>query len=217
MFRIGNATHEAANYAVKKWHYSRCLPAGKLVKFAVFEDEKFIGVVIFSRGANPWLGDQYGLDQTEICELTRIALDKHVTPVSQIAAECLKQLRQLNPGLRLVVSFADPKEGHLGGVYKAGNWIYTGKSNSVTEVFIDGRWMHMRGAWYHPLREISPHRVSPGKFRYLYPLDKKMRRDVAKLSLPYPNAIEGLEASRSNSVTEEQVQSLPIAPEGGNV
>lgn len=211
LFEIKLVNQQAALYAVKNWHYSKSLPASKLIRYGVFEDNKFIGVIIFSRGASPHLGTALSLDQTEICELTRIALDKHLTPVSQLVSVCLKLLKQNNPGLRCVISFADPKEGHKGGIYQAGNWIYTGKSNPVVEYFIDGRWMHTRNAYHNPQRPYAPKRTMPGKFRYLYPLDKNLRRKIAKLSLQYPTAVEGLKVSRSNSVTEVQVQPLPTA------
>ena len=209
--KVAACSHEAAKYAVENWHYSRILPTGKIVKIGVWENEQFIGCVLFSRGASPHLGTALELDQTEICELTRVALTKHEAPVSQILILALKELKKSNPGLQVVISFADPKEGHKGGIYQATNWIYTGQSNPVIEYFIDGRWRHTRGAYHDPRRPTAPKRQSPGKFRYLYPLNKKMQRQLAKLALPYPNAVEGLEESRSNSVTEEQVQSLPTA------
>jgi len=213
LFEIKLVNQQAALYAVKNWHYSKSLPASKLIRYGVFEDTKFIGVIIFSRGASPHLGNFLNLDQTEICELTRIALDKHKTPVSQLVAVCLKLLKQNSPGLRCVVSFADPKEGHKGGIYQAGNWIYTGKSNPVVEYFIDGRWMHTRNAYHNPQRPYAPKRTMPGKFRYLYPLDKNLRRKLDKLALQYPNAVEGLKVSQNNSVIQVQVQPLPTALE----
>lgn len=226
LFELKLVNAQAANYAVKNWHYSRILPTGKLVKIGVFEESKFIGVIIFSRGASPYLGYSLELDQTEVCELTRVALDKHKTPVSQLLAESFKVLKETNPGLRCVVSFADPKEGHKGGIYQAGNWIYTGRSGTVTEYFVDGRWRHKKGVWYRlkeegwngknlPFIEGAPEipwRDAPGKFRYLYPLDKQFRRKVAKLALPYPHAVEGLEVSHGDSVPEVLVQSQPTAP-----
>ena len=184
------------------------------MKFGVWEDKKFIGVVIFSRGASPWLGKALELDQTEICELTRIAMTNHKTPVSQVVAICLKKFKESNSKMRAVVSFADPKEGHKGGIYQAGNWIYTGQSNPVTEYFIEGRWRHTRGAYHHPARPNAEKREAPGKFRYIYPLDKAMRRKVTKLALDFPNAVEGLTVSRPGSAGEVQVQSLATARKG---
>lgn len=216
LFEIKLVNQQAALYAVKNWHYSKSLPASKLIRYGVFENGNFIGVVIYSRGASPYLATSIGLDQTEVCELTRIALDTHLTPVSQIVAETLRMLKSSNSGLRCVVSFADPKEGHKGGIYQAGNWIYTGKSNSVTEYLIDGRWMHTRNAYHHPKRPEAKSRTMPGKFRYLMPLDKQLRRQIMKLSLDYPYAVEGLEVSRADSFSEVQVQFLATALEADN-
>lgn len=184
--QIAPCSHEAAKFAVENWHYSRVLPPGKLVKYGVWEDGKFIGAVLYGRGASPHLGTGLELDLTEICELLRIALTTHKTPVSQIVARTLTDLRKTQPGLRLVFSFADPKEGHRGGIYQAGNWIYTGRSNPVTEYFIDGRWRHTRGVYHYKERPTAPKRQAPGKYRYLYPLDKAMRRKITRLALPYP-------------------------------
>jgi hypothetical protein len=210
---VANASIAAAEYAAKNWHYSKCLPVGKLVKYGVWENEKFIGVVIYSRGASPYLGRALELDQTEVCELTRVALTTHEAPVSQIVATTLSLLKKDNPALRAVVSFADPKEGHVGGIYKAGNWLFTGTSNPATEYFLDGRWMHVRNGYHHPDRPTAAKRETPGKFRYIYPLDRALRRKVSMLALPYPNAVEGLKVSRQDSVLKEQVRSLPTARE----
>lgn len=209
---VAPCSHEAARHAVQSWHYSQILPTGKLVKYGAWEGDRFIGVVLFSRGASPHLGTRLALDATQVCELTRVALRDHAAPVSQIVARALTQLSASNPGLRLVVSFADPKEGHRGGIYQAGNWLYTGQSNPVTEYLIDGRWRHTRRAYHHPDRKTADKREAPGKYRYLYPLDRAMRRKVQPLVLPYPRAVEGSEASRDASGVEGQVRSLSTAP-----
>lgn len=183
--RIDWAAHEAAKYACENWHYSKCLPTGKLVKVAVWEKNKFIGVVIFGRGASPHLGTKFNLNQIEICELVRVALREHKAPVSRIMAIATKFLKLKNEGLRLIVSFADPVQGHHGGIYQANNWIYSGRSSSTTEVFIDNRWRHMRGAFYKMTKNTKTRKV-PGKHRYLMPLDSEMRERILPLAKPYP-------------------------------
>src|SRR2546422_940116 len=69
--RLDYCSHEAARYAVMHWHYSRSVPAGKLVKIGVWETGEFIGCLIFSYGANRNLAKSVGLTQMEVCELTR--------------------------------------------------------------------------------------------------------------------------------------------------
>ena len=183
---VAPCERRAAEYAVLHWHYSKVMPTGKMVTFGAWEDDRFVGAVVFSRGASPHLGNAFQLDQTEVCELTRVALTEHASPVSAIVARAIRRLSESSPGLRLIVSFADPMRGHHGGIYQAGNWIYTGQSNPVTEYLISGRWRHTRGAYWHPQRATAPRRQAPGKHRYLYPLDRGMRRRVERIRLPYP-------------------------------
>lgn len=199
--KIAKATHEAAKYAVEHWHYSRKLPSGKLFIRGVWEDEKFIGVVIFSRGATNTIGSPYGLLQTECVELTRVALRAHVAPVSQIVAAAMRDLKEGNPGLRLIVSYADPMQGHHGGIYQAGNWVYVGQGKAAPEFVVNGKQMHMRSihakGWKQTLpwlqANVDPKarrvEITP-KHKYVMPLDRPMRRRVEKLRQPHPRAIE---------------------------
>jgi hypothetical protein len=223
ILKIANCSHEAAKFAVLNWHYSKAMPNGRLIKYGVWEDDNFIGAVVYGRGATPNLGKPYELTQWEICELVRVALTNHKTPVSQIVAETLRQLKANNPGIRLVVSFSDPSEGHKGGIYRAGNWLYTGTSGKSTFFLINGRKTHPRTIgsmggvqnieWVR--KHVDPNAetiLNPPKLRYIYPLDKQFRRKVAKLALPYPHAVEGLEVSHGDSVPEVLVQSQPTAP-----
>jgi hypothetical protein len=213
MFEIAPCSHEAAKFAVMNWHYSQKMPSGKLVKFGVWENEKFIGAVIYGRGANNRLLNPYGLQMTEGCELVRVALTKHTTPVSQIVAATMRDLKVSQPGLRLIVSFADPEQGHRGGIYQAMNWTYAGKSQAQRELVIDGKPVHKRTA-SAKYGTASPERITnmtgkkveygpiAWKYVYLYPLDKQMRRKISKLSNEYPHAVEGSIVSRVDSFGE---------------
>jgi hypothetical protein len=192
--RLDWCDHQAAKYAVEKWHYSGRMPVGPMVKIGAWENDDFIGAVLFGRGANNSIGRPYGLRQTEVCELVRIALRAHVTAVSRIVSISLQLLKQHCGGIRLVISYADDRQGHIGVIYQAGNWLYVGRAMSSTEFFHDGRWKHNReitsGAFgkRRRLTDYSglPRRLVPGKHKYLMPLDLDMRRQVAVLFKPYP-------------------------------
>ena len=113
--RVDWCSHEAAKYAVEKWHYSRRMPATiqKPVKLGVWEDGCFIGAVVFGCGASSTLGAQFGVEKQHVAELVRVALQiRHATPVSQIVATALRMLKSQSPNLRLVISFADPFQNH---------------------------------------------------------------------------------------------------------
>jgi len=138
--------YKAAKFAVLNFHYSQVMPAGKLVKYGVWEDKKFIGAVIFGRGANNNLAKSVGLTQTECCELVRVALSKHKTPVTRIISICLKLLKKSNKGLKVVCSYADKtNQGHEGVIYKAGNWQYHGiRSTKSVHTKVGDRLIHNR-------------------------------------------------------------------------
>jgi hypothetical protein len=189
--KIDWATHEAAKFACLNWHYSECMPAGKIVKIGVWEDGKFIGVVLFSRGANNNLGSPYQLDQTQVCELTRIAMTRHKTAVSRVMSIAMKFLHKNSPGLRLIVSYADPLQGHHGGVYQAGGWVYTGASQAQCEVMHNGKVMHKRtaNALFGTIKGMQKSPVM-WKHKYLMPLDDAMRAKIAPLAKPYPKRVK---------------------------
>ncbi len=217
---IADCSRAAAKYAVMHWHYSKQMPVGRLVTLGVWEADEFIGAVIFGRGGNNRMAGQLGLLQTECCELVRIALTNHASPVSQIVARALRRLSEGSPGLRAVVSYADPAQGHLGTIYQAGNWAYTGQTGASSWVYFEGRWWHPRnlnptgfGTYPGPSRLPKseraglPRRQMPGKFRYIYSFDRAMRRRVNELALPYPHADEVSEARRLVSNQEGRVRS----------
>lgn len=171
-------THTAAKYACEHWHYSKTIPCGKIIKIGVWENEKYIGCVLFSRGSNPNLGKEYNLKQIEVCELTRIALTKHETPVTKIIKVAFLFLKKCSPKTKLVISYADINQGHEGKIYFASNWKYEGIIKSTDQYFYNGKWNHQRsagdkfGKCRHIPKEI-PRRKIKGKHKFIYPIDKQ--------------------------------------------
>jgi len=196
------ATHASAKYACENWHYSKKLPCGSLVKIGAWENGKFVGVVIFSRGATPEIGSPYNLRQDEICELTRVALTKHSAPVSRILAVSFKFLHASSPRLRLIVSFADSSQGHHGGIYQATNWVYAGASKThayrVLGKVEHPKTLHSRYGiggqsvpWLRANIDKNAERIIAGtKHRYLMPLDAEMRAKIELLAKTYPKRLK---------------------------
>ncbi len=145
--KLAWCSHEAAKYAVEHWHYSKVMPKSKRNFIGVWEGGIFKGAIIFALGASSHLGAPYGLQTFQCCELVRVALNQHANPVSQIVSIAVKMLKTQSPGIRLIVSYADPYQGHHGGIYQAGNWIYNGTTSPDWAV-IDkrGRRWHSRVA-----------------------------------------------------------------------
>lgn len=212
--RLDYCSTEAARFACEKWHYSKSIPFGKSVKIGVWEDGRFIGAIIFAQGANYNIGRPYQLAMTEVCELCRVALTHHKAPVSRIVSISLKMLKKACPALRAVISYADADEGHHGGIYQAGNWIYQGLSNSESKNFlIDGRKIHPRMvADIFGTNRIDAIKKkcktfevikSKGKHKYIMPLDNKMAGIIEKKALPYPKRAVSVEGDTTINQMEE--------------
>ena len=175
----------------------------------VWEDGQFIGAVIFGYSISPQIGKAFGLEQTQLTELKRVALRSHITPVSRIISISLMMLKKKNPGLRLVVSFADSEQGHNGGIYQAGNWIYIG-SSQVEQRFIGGKWRNDVPANRMKLANVIK-RLAPPKYKYLYPLDDEMRKQIEPLRKPYPKRGRG-EIDNAPQSNEETGGASPTRP-----
>lgn len=193
---IAGASYQAAKFACLNWHYAKRMPASKLNRFGVWEFGKFIGVVIFGRGSSGVgsLFKTFSLEKYEICELQRIALTSHRTEVTRIISICLKLLKAKNPGLALVISYADPKVGHKGTIYQAANWIPWGMSAADRSFkFFDGSVRHSRavsksgrknlfGKYTKVPRERDAVEITelPPKHRFLYALNDRGNEAIAR-------------------------------------
>ena len=111
------------------------------------------------------------------------------------------------------MSFADSKEGHLGIVYQAGNWVYVGSItdrayNMLGDQTFHGRTLYSRYGtqsldWLRDNVDRSVKMVmNPPKHKYLYPLDKAMRRQIEPLTKPYPK--------RADEVQDGGTQTLQV-------
>lgn len=198
--RLDWCTHEAAKYAVLNWHYSRRMPQNKINKIGVWEDDDFKGVILYSYGNAPNFHKTYKLKQLECIELTRIALKKHINPVSRMIRISIKLLKKKNPGLKLIYSYSDMEQSHYGGIYQASNFIYVGKSESKGAVWIiNGKEIHNKSVSQKygcaSIKYIREHvdknaeRVDKlHKHKYLYPLTKEIRDYIEQFRKPYPKA-----------------------------
>ena len=197
--KLDFCSHEAAKHAIMRWHYSRQLPKSKLVKIGVWEDGRFVGVIVFGLGANRHIARPFGLQNTEVAELVRVALAPgRAHPTSQCVAISLKLLRRQSPALKLVVSYADSGQGHAGTIYQATNWIFLGGSEQ-SYIKVLGKVEHPRSLydrygrngqsipWLRQNVDPRADRVPmPPKWKYIYAFDKTLRRKLEALAQPYP-------------------------------
>lgn len=204
--RLDFCSHDAARHAVMRWHYSRAMPSAKLVRIGVWEGKRFVGAILYGCGANRHIARPFGLDSTAVAELVRVALAPgREHPTSRCVAISLKLLKRQSPGLKLVVSYADFGQGHVGTLYQAGNWIFLGPS-SQPYLKVKGEIVHPRSlydrygpggqsiTWLRAHVDPRAERVAmQPKLKYVWPFDRQLRRQLEAVAKTYPKRAEGVE------------------------
>jgi hypothetical protein len=181
--------------------------------------QKLIGVAIygFPVGAKAPTSVCDGLTKDNILELTRLYLDDGYGSNIESCAlgKTFQWIRDNDKNIKVLLSYADNGQGHVGGIYKATNWIYQGLSTDIALMPNWGislskdpyDWIHSRtvynlwgsGNLEHLRREIGKEgrtefwrREEPPKHRYIQIIanSKKEKKDLHKRlkheTKPYP-------------------------------
>ena len=99
--------------------------------------------------------------------------------------------------MKFLISYADPTQGHVGSIYQATNWLYTGLSQATPLYDIgDGRLYHSRTLSQiygtHSLKYLRNQGVQARlvpqepKHRYIYFLNPSWKEELKVPVLPYP-------------------------------
>ncbi len=202
--RLDFCSHAAAKHAVMRFHYSRSMPAFKLVRIGVWESGRFVGAILYGVGANRHIARPFQLKDTEVCELVRVALAPASTrkhPTSKCVAISLRMLKHQSPGLKLVVSYADAGQGHVGTIYQATNWIFLGAATQpylkVKSKIVHPRTLYDRYGpggqsvpWLRQNVDPNAQRVKmPAKLKYVWAYDKALRQQLEQISQPYVKCV----------------------------
>lgn len=176
------------NFEVEPWllekHYAkRMCPIS--FAFGLYDDEQLVGVVTYGVPASPSLCmGVCGINNKDIVfELNRLCLNDGVkNGASFLVSNSLKML----PKPTIVVSYADTAMGHIGYIYQASNFLFTGTTKERTDMAgEDGK--HSR----HNLGNSENRINRSAKHRYVYFVGKKAQKNslLKQLNyqvLPYP-------------------------------
>lgn len=188
--RLEIASHKAIKYACLKFHYAKVVPVTSIA-FNVYNNKnEWCGCILFGGGASYMLGNSYGLVSGQFLELTRMALNGKQESTSKAMAIAIKLIKKKKPLVKLLFSYADKGQNHLGIIYQATNWYLVDESESSgIEVFYKGKWGHNRT----PSAKLSnkefnklDKRKKAGKYKYVYPLTKELKTMCNNLKKPYP-------------------------------
>jgi hypothetical protein len=134
------------SYEVEPWllhkHYARRIPSISYA-FGLYENEKLVGVCTYGTPSSATLRNGIAGPENSkyVLELNRLCLD---TKAENAASMLVGRSLQMLPKPSIVVSYADTEQEHVGYVYQACNFIYTGLSAKRTDWKIKGM-EHLHG------------------------------------------------------------------------
>ena len=159
-------------------HYAKRMPSISYA-YGMFDGEEMVGIVTYGSPASPWLckgvcGEEY---RKEVIELNRLVLMYNKkNQASYLVSQSLKML----PKPKIIVSYADTARNHIGYVYQATNFLFTGTTKGRTDqASANGK--HSR----HSLGDKSKRVYRSPKHRYITFIGTKHEKNNYRKALKY--------------------------------
>lgn len=183
---------------IERGHYLHTMPGGCKLTFGVFKESNLLGVLTFGVGPMNAFKLVEGATPEDCMTLTRLWLaDELPKNAESFVLGLVIRALKTHTSLRFLVTYADPSAGHVGTIYQASNWVYTGLSDASPLYDIgDGKLRHSRSLsnhyGTHSITHFQGHDVevtvisqSP-KHRYCFFLDPEWRSKLRVPVLAYP-------------------------------
>jgi len=174
------------------------MPGGTRLAFGVFTGHRLLGALTLGVGPSNVHRLVDGAEPDDCLTLTRLWLSDELpkNSESRVIGLSLRALRR-HTDVKFVVTYADPAVGHVGSIYQATNWLYTGTSQATALLDLgDGVLQHSRSLAHaygtHSRAHFAAHGVKvrcvpqSAKHRYIYFLDRAWRSRLRVPVLRYP-------------------------------
>jgi hypothetical protein len=186
---------------IRKYHYSRSIRGlhisfcfGLFTPNGKFGIPTLIGSMMFGIPAMAGVAESYMPEEPKsVIELNRLCcIDGTPTNTeSYFIGKAIRWIKQ-HTDYKLILSYADTKQGHDGVIYKATNFIHLGMTNLSRALIADGEVYHARMLTKKsPKFENIRQRIKkgdeniwteelPAKHIYVLPLNNKIKKRVLK-------------------------------------
>jgi len=184
--------HTAGQIA-KQYHYLHRIPP-ITISTGLYINNELAGILILGHSPNQFtfrmFGDQYSKRGLELNRLFVHDWAPHNSE-SFLISQSLKITNRNYPQYIIIVAYADPEQGHIGIVYQASNWIYTGKTRRRYSAIINGKQYHERAVSRTFGNMTNAKNIGATiighepKHRYIYLLGSKKERKTLHNNLPW--------------------------------
>jgi hypothetical protein len=200
-FQFRSLDLQTARLFIETWHYSKRVPTGRNIFFGWFADGELYAVADFGIGVNPrqerFLSQLTGklVSKANLVELKRLCrTDPRRQPLTQFLSLCHRALKK--QGVRFVVAFSDPAFNPLpekigstpydsGGLYKAANFQYLGKTLPERHVIDRAGGIHHRRVAHRFMKRANAQREVEGRRKMMtLPEARKVLGFVPIITMP---------------------------------
>lgn len=193
---IAPVNYDAVRAVLAETHYIGT-PGATSISLGLYIDHMLAGVLTFGtiprNNAEAVCGPDYAAN---VMELTRLALYGWAPTNSEswFMGRAFDHLQRHRPDVTILLSYADGSVGHVGTIYQATNWIYTGAStNDYVFRCATGEVLHPRTTGR--LAELPAGKWEPSAEKHRYvtfvgtpALRRRLRAQLRWPVLPYPKA-----------------------------
>jgi len=186
-YDIERISYEETKPFILDIHYAKRMPSISYA-YGLYQEKELIGMVSYGSPASPSLCKGVAGEENKhhVIELNRLVLkNNEKNQASILIAASFKLL----PKPKIIVSYADTAQNHLGVVYQATNFMFTGTSKPRTDM-AGKNGKHSR----HHLGDRTKRVNRSAKHRYIYLLGSKtwkkdMMRQLKYKEMDYPKVI----------------------------
>jgi len=173
-YYVQHISYNATKPFILDIHYAKRMPSISY-SFGLFYKEKLVGVVTFGQPPSPTLSASIAGKQfkNKVIELNRLVLKNNLkNEGSFLISKSIKLLKKPT----IIVSFADQNQNHLGILYQATNFIYTGATlNNYQFIDCKGKEFHFRKIGHYQ----KDNKIKVNLVKRRIDEDKINRKDIA--------------------------------------
>jgi len=135
-YEIKKVSYEETKPFILDIHYAKRMPPLQIA-YGLYSDKDLLGICSYGIPPSHTLlkgvcGEHFKKD---VIELNRLVLkNNNKNEASFLVGNSLKKL-----GNKIVVSYADSTQGHVGIVYQATNFLYTGITKPIKEIYLKSK------------------------------------------------------------------------------
>ena len=179
-YEVKKINYNDTKHFILNIHYAKRMPSVIQYSFGLFEDNILVGIITYGIPASPFLckGIAGVKNKSLVLELSRLVLKNNKkNEASMLVGKSLKLL----PKPKIIVSYADTDQDHVGFIYQATNFYFTGTTKPRTDM-AGKNGKHSR----HHLGDKTKRIFRSAKHRYVYVIGNKKDKKKLFKELKYP-------------------------------